>query len=221
MLQNIGFQVVVMRVEQFSSYLCRVGQGSGLAFDAILIPTMEIAVGLRACDKLSLILLVMMISGLSLSRKAAAVGIMSCIKMSCRPIDLWNGILPTLGNRIVHATSGFTPPLSILLAEDNDVNVKVAVLTLEKYKHIVTVVEDRQQALDAAKRHQNDMILMDVQMPVVDGFDSTTNIRQWERFKSFRAHPSSPSLCMRCLEIARSALRLAWMITCLNRSIKI
>jgi CheY-like chemotaxis protein/HPt (histidine-containing phosphotransfer) domain-containing protein len=71
--------------------------------------------------------------------------------------------------------------LEILLAEDNLVNQKLAVLLLEKHGHKITVVADGQQAIAALARQSFDLVLMDVQMPVMDGFTATVEIRSRER----------------------------------------
>ncbi|MDX1944153.1 MAG: ATP-binding protein [Pirellulaceae bacterium] len=70
--------------------------------------------------------------------------------------------------------------LSILLAEDNAVNQKLAVLLLEKRKHKVTVVDDGRQAVTRALAEKFDVVLMDVQMPVLDGFAAVDEIRRHE-----------------------------------------
>ena len=72
-------------------------------------------------------------------------------------------------------------PLRILLAEDNVVNQKVAVSLLSRLGHVVTVAPHGQAAVDAYQRESFDLILMDVQMPVLDGFDATRAIRQLEQ----------------------------------------
>ena len=72
-------------------------------------------------------------------------------------------------------------PLHILLAEDNVVNQKVAARLLEKQGHSVVVVSDGAQALDASSNEVFDVILMDVQMPVMDGYEATRAIREREQ----------------------------------------
>lgn len=71
--------------------------------------------------------------------------------------------------------------LRVLLAEDNVVNQKLAELLLEKHEHHVTVVSDGQSAVDATANREFDLILMDVQMPIMDGFTATAAIRERER----------------------------------------
>jgi len=71
--------------------------------------------------------------------------------------------------------------LSILLAEDNPVNQKVAATMLEKGGHLVVVASDGKEALNTFERESFDLILMDVQMPEVDGFEATKQIREREK----------------------------------------
>ena len=69
---------------------------------------------------------------------------------------------------------------SILLAEDNTVNQALAVRLLEKRGHHVTVTSDGLAALAALEKSTFDVVLMDVQMPVMDGFAAAAAIRTKE-----------------------------------------
>ena len=71
--------------------------------------------------------------------------------------------------------------LRILLAEDNAVNRRVACGILEKAGHTVEVARDGRQALQILAAGSFDVILMDVQMPVLDGMETTAAIRTLER----------------------------------------
>jgi two-component system sensor histidine kinase/response regulator len=69
----------------------------------------------------------------------------------------------------------------ILLAEDNVVNQRVAAGVLERKGHHVTVVGNGREAVAAMETQSFDLVLIDVQMPDMDGFEATRLIRQRER----------------------------------------
>jgi CheY-like chemotaxis protein len=71
--------------------------------------------------------------------------------------------------------------LQILLAEDNLINQTIAVRLLEKRGYVVTVAGDGRAVLSAIEKQSFDMVLMDVQMPEMDGLQATAAIRQREQ----------------------------------------
>ncbi len=70
--------------------------------------------------------------------------------------------------------------LRLLLAEDNPTNQKLAVILLEKAGFSVDVVENGQQAFEKVQSGQYDAVLMDMQMPELDGYAAAKKIRAWE-----------------------------------------
>lgn len=73
------------------------------------------------------------------------------------------------------------PSLQILLVEDNIDNQLLVKAFLKKTPHLLELAENGQEALDKAKKHHYDLALMDIQMPVMDGYTATKKIRKWER----------------------------------------
>lgn len=72
-------------------------------------------------------------------------------------------------------------PLKVLLAEDNRANQRLAIALLEKWGHNVTLAESGKQAIDHWENGQFDLIVMDVQMPEMDGLQATQVIREREK----------------------------------------
>lgn len=71
--------------------------------------------------------------------------------------------------------------LRVLLAEDNPINQRVSSRMLERDGHQVTIARNGREAVDLASRQTFDVVLMDVQMPEMDGFQATAAIRQLEQ----------------------------------------
>jgi PAS domain S-box-containing protein len=70
--------------------------------------------------------------------------------------------------------------LKILLAEDNEMNVMVAKLPLEKMGHKMTVAANGREAIDLLRQESFDLVLMDLEMPVMGGLEATRRIREGE-----------------------------------------
>jgi CheY-like chemotaxis protein len=91
------------------------------------------------------------------------------------------GPVPLITRTSLQDADGQTISLRVLLAEDNRVNQHLATRLLETRGHHVTVACNGREALAAFERESFDLVLMDVQMPDMDGFEATAVIREREK----------------------------------------
>jgi two-component system sensor histidine kinase/response regulator len=125
-------------------------------------------------------------------RRCQELGIVAYL---IKPIDreeLLEAILKALGEQVAlcppESPAPARPPiersarrLEILLAEDNFVNQRLVMRCLEKRGHGVTVTSNGREALAALEKKRFDLVLMDLQMPEIDGFEATRAIRLQEQ----------------------------------------
>jgi len=160
----------------------RKGKAGDGGYDVIIVDDLDTARRLRNQDKFKYIPVVYLNPTVSISMKTVLeLGIQSYMTTPCRLIDLGNAMIPALEGRATPAIKDYKKSFNVLLAEDNEVNQKVAIKILEKYNHQVTVVGNGLEAFKAVKNNKYDVVLMDVQMPVMGGFEATREIRQYEK----------------------------------------
>jgi two-component system, sensor histidine kinase and response regulator len=119
------------------------------------------------------------------------LGVAAYLTKPVRQSELMDAILTALGTRAKsedkptlvtrHSLRESQNRLRVLLAEDNAVNQLVALRLLERFGHTVTVAANGKKALEAWEKGGFDAILMDVQMPEMNGWETTQAIREKER----------------------------------------
>jgi CheY-like chemotaxis protein/HPt (histidine-containing phosphotransfer) domain-containing protein len=124
--------------------------------------------------------------------RSREAGIRSYVAKPIKQSDLLDRIVSVVATVAAHEIAPDLQPcgepvsgrsLRILLAEDNAVNQRLAVRILEKRSHSVRVASSGRQALEAVSEEPFDILLMDVQMPEMDGFEATAAIRMRERHR--------------------------------------
>jgi len=198
-LKQLGLVPVVVDSERHGNLIGMGPTKAASTLDVIIVDSIDTARRLRSIDEFKYIPIVLLAPVVHVSLKSALdLGITSYMTTPCLTIDLGNGMIPALENRAAPSLADNTKSFDILLAEDNIVNQRLAVKILEKYHHVVTVVNNGQEALDAIKEKRYDVILMDVQMPIMvswlaygaieawltiyqGGFEATAKIREFER----------------------------------------
>jgi two-component system sensor histidine kinase/response regulator len=124
--------------------------------------------------------------------EASRIGISAYLTKPVDEADLYDSLVEVLASdgtqrqrRLVtrHSLREARPPIAahVLVAEDNEVNQKVAVRILERLGYRVDVADDGNEALQACERTPYDVMLLDVQMPGLDGFEVARRIRAREQ----------------------------------------
>jgi len=118
------------------------------------------------------------------------LGIAACLMKPVQPSELLDVLLSELTKAVPKVPRAIAvqpaigeqrPLLKVLLAEDNAVNRLLATRLLEKYGNTVVAVENGQEALASIERESFDLVIMDVQMPVMDGLEAIRTVRLKEQ----------------------------------------
>jgi signal transduction histidine kinase/DNA-binding response OmpR family regulator len=170
---------------------------NGRAFQLVLLDmgipeTSRVELASRLCDRdmgsHAVIAMALLASGPSEIMRCREAGMSSYVLKPVDPASLRAALLTALGRRpmTTQTTQGdqlakhTETSLRILVAEDNVVNQRIARALLEKRGHSVVVVANGCEALAALEDDSFDLMFMDVQMPEMDGFETTAAIRASE-----------------------------------------
>ena len=189
--------------------LLKQASADGLPFQLIIsdvnMPDIDgfmLARQIRDCDEIRLTPLIMLTSGGRAGDTAKrqdlliAASLMKPVKQS----ELFDIITRVIGSAtatgtlssligtspVVPETPKTVRPLKILLAEDNLMNQKLVTGIFSRHGHQLTIANNGREAVDAYHAEAFDVILMDVQMPIMDGFAATAEIRNQERISGVR-----------------------------------
>jgi two-component system, sensor histidine kinase and response regulator len=163
-----------------------------MVLDAIMPETggLELAAHVRSRPNLAHCAMILLTSAnrpLETARNAA-LGIARCVHKPVKQAELLEAILHSLGAAPLRSEAAMLPEraaairaLHVLIAEDGLVNQRVAKGLLERRGHTVVLANNGREALAALEREAFDLVLMDVQMPEIDGLEATATIRARER----------------------------------------
>jgi two-component system, sensor histidine kinase and response regulator len=171
----------------------RSAHAAGAPFDTLLLdhhlPEMDgvgVLTAVRAEPALSHIACVMLSSLGERRVEAGALGITAWVCKPVRYAELHAALAGAAGKAVSSARPGVEEPAArfdarVLLAEDNPVNQKVARQLLKAFGLAPQIAADGAEAVRRVRDEPFDLILMDCQMPVMDGYEATARIRAWER----------------------------------------
>ncbi|KAG1092807.1 hypothetical protein G6F39_009095 [Rhizopus arrhizus] len=185
-------ELVPYRITDISELMIMMNNDKQLPiFDTVIVDNMDYAEKIREAVHLRYTPIIVIAPGiLRLDMKLCIdLGITGYINSLMTLSDFAYTLLPALESHAALPNDSAIPlPLEILLAEDNIVNQKLALRILEKFGHNVEIVSNGRLAVEAFESRSFDLILMDVQMPVMGGFEATQKIREIEHLSGGKSH---------------------------------
>ncbi len=200
MLDNWGMEPTLAEDGFTALALIKLARDSEKVFDLLIIdcamPEMDgftLAEEIKRLDEPSTVPIIMLTSAGQRGDAARCreLGIKAYLTKPAKQSELLDTIMTTLGTIEVkeerpglitrHSLREKSRRLQVLLAEDNPVNQKLAVRLLEKMGHGVDVADNGKVALSTLDKKKYDLVLMDINMPEMDGFEAAKKIREKEK----------------------------------------
>ncbi|MGE0084438.1 MAG: response regulator [Desulfococcaceae bacterium] len=153
---------------------------------------LELAEKLHRRKEIENLPLIMMSSAGQMEKESGREEFAAWLLKPVKSSQLYNTLMEVLGGEADHSRihedddeetefdpqMGKSHPLRILVAEDNSINQQLALLTLERLGYMADIAGNGLEAVDAVLRQFYDTVLMDVQMPEMDGMEATKQIRR-------------------------------------------
>ncbi|MFC1467196.1 transporter substrate-binding domain-containing protein [Verrucomicrobiota bacterium] len=192
-LQSMSFEVESVETGEAALERLREAEREGSGFDVIILdwvmPGMDgIEAGRRILEEnLSVAPKLLMVSAFGreeIRSQAEAAGFDGFLEKPVRPSILFDALMSAFGRgtmssrRRERVTIPHLAGVKLLLVEDNEINQEVSIGLLKKTGAEVVVASDGREALEKVREGNFDLVLMDIQMPVMDGLSATRAIRK-------------------------------------------
>jgi len=205
MLESFGFRVELVSSGEDSLAILKDNQTREKPFELVMMDWLmpgldgiETSRRIRQDLKLGIPIIMMTAFGKDSEKlEAEKAGINGFLTKPIYQSTLFNAIMDAFGKedivsleqekRITTKASIYKKRLKgirVLVAEDNSTNQEIALAILESADIFVEIAENGKEAVEAVNRSQFDAVLMDIQMPEIDGYEATKIIRQDSRFTS-------------------------------------
>ncbi len=119
----------------------------------------------------------------------STIGVGSTFFFTCSFLPATTNPQPTTEQQLPPSTCEVMPPALILIVDDNEDNRNLLSLYLHDTPFTLVMAKNGREAVDAFIHSDFDLVFMDIEMPIMDGYEATRKIRQWEKEQDLKATP--------------------------------